>query len=146
MQKYDSYAVQCPDATVSITAGIMQTGALNDRGMRVCLGSDLSAGHHIGIYTQIGRSVQMSKIKEFYEPDGNRKINIREAFWMATAQSGDLFGGTGSLEPGSAFDALVIDGLSDAAADLSPEQIVERFCYIGTKENIKARYLDGVRV
>ena len=65
---------------------------------------------------------------------------------MATKQSGDLFGGTGSLEPGSVFDALVIDGLSDAARDLSPAQTVERFCYIGTKENIKARYINGKQI
>ena len=32
MQKYDSYAVQCPDATISVIAGIMQTGTLLDRG------------------------------------------------------------------------------------------------------------------
>ena len=146
MQKYDSYAVQCPDATVSVIAGIMQTGALLDRGMKIGLGSDISAGHHIGVYTQAARAVQLSKLKEFYEPEGNRKISFPEAFWMATKQSGDLFGATGSLEPGSVFDALVIDGLSDAARDLSPAQTVERFCYIGTKENIKARYINGKQI
>lgn len=62
---------------------------------------------------------------------------------MATKQSGELFGGTGSLEPGYVFDAIVIDGLSDAARKLKPGQVVERFCYIGTKENIRARYLNG---
>lgn len=143
MQKYDSYAVQCPDATISIIAGIMQTGALMDRGIKVGLGSDISAGHHIGVYTQAARSVQLSKLKQFYEPETNRKITFPEAFWMATKQSGQLFGGTGSLEPGSVFDALVIDGLSDAARKLAPEQIVERFCYIGEKGNIRARYLNG---
>ena len=143
MQKYDSYAVQCPDATVNVIAGIMQTGTLLDKGLKIGLGSDISAGHHIGIYTQAGRAVQLSKLKEFYEPEGNRKITFPEAFWMATKQSGELFGGTGSLEPGSVFDALVIDGLSDAARKLSPEQTVERFCYIGTKENIKCRYING---
>ena len=143
MQKYDSYAVQCPDATVSVIAGIMQTGALLDRGMKIGLGSDISAGHPIGVYTQAARAVQLSKLKQFYEPEGNRKITFPEAFWMATKQSGPLFGGTGSLEPGSVFDALVIDGLSDAARQLTPEQTVERFCYIGTKENIKVRYMNG---
>ena len=146
MQKYDSYAVQCPDATISVIAGIMQTGALLDMGMKIGFGSDISAGHHIGVYTQAARAVQLSKLKEFYEPEGNRKISFPEAFWMATKQSGDLFGGTGSLEPGSVFDALVIDGLSDAARDLSPAQTVERFCYIGTKENIKARYINGKQI
>lgn len=143
LQKHGGYAVQCPDSTISIIAGIMQTGALLDRGVKVGFGSDISAGHHIGVYTQAARSVQLSKLKQFYEPDGNRKISFTEAFWMATKQSGDLFGGTGSLEPGSVFDALVIDGLSDAARKLTPEQTVERFCYIGTKENIRARYMNG---
>ncbi len=146
MNKYDCYAVQCPDATISVIAGIMQTGALLDRGMKIGLGSDISAGHHIGVYTQAARSVQLSKLKQFYEPEGNRKITFPEAFWMATKQSGELFGGTGSLEPGSLFDALVIDGLSDAARELTPEQVAERFCYIGTKENIKVRYLNGQEI
>ena len=82
-------------------------------------------------------------LKNFYEPEGNRKITFPEAFWMATKQSGPLFGGTGSLEPGSVFDALLIDGLSDAVRKLTPEQVLERFCYIGTKENIKVRYMNG---
>ena len=146
MQKYDCYAVQCPDATISVIAGIMQTGTLLDKGMKIGLGSDISAGHHIGVYTQAARSVQLSKLKNFYEPEDNRKITFPEAFWMATKQSGQLFGGTGSLEPGSVFDALVIDGLSDAARKLLPEQTVERFCYIGTKHNIKARYLNGAKI
>jgi guanine deaminase len=143
MKKYDCYAAHCPDATISVIAGIMKTGTLLDRGLKIGLGSDISAGHHIGVYTQAARAVQLSKLKQFYEPEDNRKITFPEAFWMATKQSGKLFGGTGSLEPGTVFDALVIDGLSDAARKLTPEQVVERFCYIGTKENIKARYMNG---
>ena len=141
--KHGAYAAHCPDATISVIAGIMQTGALLDRGLKIGLGTDISAGHHIGVYTQAGRAVQLSKLKQFYEPEGNRKITFPEAFWMATKQSGELFGGTGSLEPGSLFDALVIDDLSDAARKITPEQTVERFCYTGTKENIRARYLNG---
>ncbi|MBQ7503677.1 amidohydrolase family protein [bacterium] len=143
MEKYGGYAVNCPDATVSVIAGIMPSGALLDRGIKIGLGSDVSAGHHIGVYTQAARAVQLSKLKSFYEPDGNRPITFPEAFWMAAKQSGELFGGVGSLEPGSVFDAIVIGGLSDAARKLSPEQTLERFCYIGTKENIKARYING---
>ena len=143
MQHYDSYAVHCPDATVNIIAGITPVGALFDREMKLSLGSDVSGGHHIGVYTQVARAVQLSKVKHFYEPEGNRKITFPEAFWMATKQNGQLFGGTGTLEPGAVFDALVIGGLSDAAMELAPEQVVERFCCIGTKENIKTRYLNG---
>ena len=143
MKKYDTYAAHCPDATVSVIAGIMRTGVLLDDGIRAGLGTDISAGHHIGVYTQAARAVQLSKLKHFYEPEGNRKISFPEAFFMATKQSGSLFGGTGSLEPGSVFDAIVVGDMSDAARKLTPEQTVERFCYIGTKEDIRARYLNG---
>ena len=143
LKKYDCYAAHCPDATVSVIAGIMPAGALLDRGVRIGLGTDISAGHHTGVYTQAGRSVQLSKLKHFYEPDGNRAITFPEAFWMATKQSGQLFGGTGSLEPGSVFDAIVIRDMSDAAVKLTPEQTVERFCYAGTKEDIRERYMSS---
>lgn len=146
LKAHNGFAVQCPDSTVSVTAGIMQTGALLDREVNVGLGSDLAAGHHIGVYTQVARSVQLSKLKAFYEPEGNRRTGFQEAFWMATRHGGSLFGKTGAFEPGYEFDALVIDGLADAAVELTPEQAVERFCYIGTKENIKARYIGGEEI
>ncbi len=41
------------------------------------------------------------------------------------------------------FNALVIDGMADENIPLTPAQTVERFCYIGTTDNIKARYLNG---
>ena len=146
LRKHGGYAVHCPDATVSIIAGIMKTGSLLDRGMRIALGSDISGGHHVGVYTQVSRAVQLSKLKQFYEPEDNRKLSFPEAFYMATRGGGELFGQVGAFEPGYAFDALLIGGMSDEARPLTPEQTVERFCYIGTPANIKARFLDGKRI
>lgn len=143
LKKYGGFAAHCPDATVSIIAGIMETGSLLDRGVNIGLGSDISAGHNIGVYTQVARAVQLSKLKEFYEPEGNRTITFPEAFWMATRSGGSVFGKTGAFDKGFAFDALVIDGLSDEARKLTPAETTERFCYIGTKENIRTRYTDG---
>ena len=62
---------------------------------------------------------------------------------MATKQGGEVFGRVGSFEKGYRFDALVIDGLEDTFQKLSPQQIVERFCYTGTEENIVKKYLGG---
>lgn len=146
MKNHDGYIVHCPDATVNVIAGITPAGRLLDQGMKVTLGSDVSGGHHVGVYTQVARAVQYSKIKEFYEPEGNRTLSLAETFYMATLQSGSLFGKVGSLAPGYDFDALLIDGLDDAARPLTPEQIVERFCYIGNASHIKARYLSGRRI
>ncbi len=146
LKKYGGYAVQCPDATVNIIAGIMRTDDLAQQGIRLGLGSDLAGGHLPGIYTQASRAVQLSKLKAFYEPEGNRTISFAKAFYMATKEGGALFGKVGSLEPGDEFDALVICDFSDPFRKIRPEETVERFCYTGTPGNIIAGFLHGEQV
>ena len=146
LKAHGGYAVQCPDATINVIAGIMRNSDLAARGVNLALGSDIAGGHKIGIYTQAAKSVQLSKIKEFYEPEGNRTIGFEEAFYMATKQGGEIFGKVGSFEKGYRFDAIVIDALEDPFMKLTTQQVVERFCCCGTKENIIARYLGGERI
>ena len=143
LKKYKGYAVQCPDATVNVIAGIMRNSFLAAQGVRLALGSDIAGGHSIGIYTQAARAIQLSKLKWFYEPEGNNPIGFPEAFHMATRQGGELFGRVGAFEKGYRFDALVIDGVEDSFLTLTPEQKIERFFYAGTKDNIVAGYLGG---
>lgn len=133
--------VHCPDATTNITAGIMPAGALADQGVAISLGSDIGGGAGAAIYRQIARTVQLSKLKEFYEPEGNRRVSFAQAFYMATKAGGSCFDRVGSLEPGYRFHALVIDGLEDAGVTLTPAERLERFCYAGDDRNITARYL-----
>lgn len=146
LKKYGGYAVQCPDATVNIIAGIMRTAYLADEGIRLGIGSDIAGGHLPGIYTQVGRSVQLSKLKAFYEPEGNRAIPFANAFYMATKEGGALFGKVGSLEPGYEFDALVIRDFSDSFRKITPEETVERFCYTGNPRDILAGFIQGEQV
>ena len=146
LKAHGGYAVQCPDATINVIAGIMRNSDLAARGVNLALGSDIAGGHKIGIYTQAAKSVQLSKIREFYEPEGNRAIGFEEAFYMATKQGGEIFGKVGSFEKGYRFDAIVIDALEDPFMKLTTQQVVERFCYCGTKENTIARYLGGERI
>ena len=146
LRKYGGYAVQCPDATVNVIAGIMKTAALSDAGVNLGLGSDIAGGHLPGIHTQAARSVQLSKLKAFYEPEENRSITFANAFHMATKEGGALFGKVGSLEPGYEFDALVIRDFSDPFRKITPEQTVERFCYTGNPSDILAGFIHGETV
>ena len=146
MRKYGGFAVQCPDATVNIIAGIMRTGALSDAGLNIGLGSDLASGTNPGIYAQAARSVQLSKLKALYEPEDNRTISFAQAFWMGTKHAGALFGKVGSLEPGYRFDAVVLEGKREPFEELTPEEQVERFCYMGESKYIKAGYLGGRKI
>ena len=144
------YAVHCPDATVNVIAGIMRSADLLGRGIRIGLGSDIAGGHCVGVYSQVSAAVQLSKLKWLYEgekeEENNRPLSFAEAFYLATKEGGTVFGPVGSLEQGYQLDALVLDDLSDPGIPLSPEQVVERFCYTGQNRHIKARYLRGKRL
>lgn len=143
IKRHGGHTVHCPDATTNIIAGIMGVSALHSDGVNITLGTDVGGGHSMGIYTQIGRAVQLSKLKWFYEPENASPITFTNAFYLATKAGGQVFGKVGSFEKDYVFNALVIDGMEDLNIPLTPAQVVERFCYIGTTDNIKARYLGG---
>ena len=143
LKRHGGISVHCPDATNNVIAGIMPTAALYDRNMTLSLGSDVGGGHHPAVYRQIAKAVQLSKLKEFYEPEGNRSITFENAFYMATKMGGTAFGNVGSFEKGYQFNAIVIDGIEDAGFPMDPVKRLERFCYNGDDRNIVARYIDG---
>ncbi len=143
VKKHGGLAVHCPDATTNVIAGIMPLSALQDSGVDVCVGSDVGGGHGLPVYKQISRSVQLSKLKEFYEPEVSKTIRFVNAFYCATKVGGSAFGKMGSFEEGYHFNALVIDNMEDKGLPLTPAERAERFCYIGDERNIVARYIDG---
>ena len=145
LKEYDGISVHCPDATSNITAGIMPASAMHEKGLKIALGSDVGGGHFLGIYRQIARAAQISKMKEFYEEDYKR-IKLANAFYMATVTGGSIFDRVGKLEKGYRFNALIIDNMLDEEYATSLQDALERFCYIGDERNIFERYIDGVRV
>ena len=142
LKQYDGYAVHCPDATSNIIAGIMPLSKLHENGINITIGSDVGGGHFLAIYRQIARAAQISKMKEFYEEDYS-KIELKNAFYMATAASEKIFPHSGKLEKGYRFDALVIENMLDKEYERPIADALERFCYIGDDSNIFARFIDG---
>jgi len=145
-KKYGVYTVHCPDATNNVIAGIMPAANLHEAGVALSMGSDVAGGHHIAVYRQIAKAVQLSKLKEFYEPECGRTILFENAFYMATKGGGSAFGNVGCFEKGYRFNALVLAGLEDEGFPLTVQQRLERFCYSGDERNIVGRYIDGKEV
>ena len=143
MKEYDCTPVQCPDSTNNIIAGIMAVDRLQEEGLRVTLGCDIGGGQQNGIYRQCAASIKLSKLKEFYEPELGKTIDIANTFYMATKAGGEVFGNVGTFDPGFVFDALVVDNIEDEGHPMTPAQRLERFCYAGDDRNITARYLNG---
>ncbi len=70
-----------------------------------------------------------------------------EAFYLATKGGGSFFGKVGSFEKGYEFDALVIDDSSlSHINDLTIEERIQKFIYIGDDRNIIERYVRGKQV
>ena len=114
-----------------------------DLGIDIALGSDIGAGVKNGIYRQCAAAIKLSKLKEFYEPEQGKTIDIANAFYMATRAGGKIFGNVGSFDPGYVFNARVIDNIEDNGHPMTPAQRLERFCYAGDDRNITHRYLNG---
>ena len=142
LREYDGISVHCPDATSNIIAGIMPAAGMHDKGLKIALGSDVGGGHFLGIYRQIARAAQISKMKQFYE-GGNVQITLSNAFYMATAAGGSIFDRVGKLEKGYRFNAVVVKDMLEEEYHPSLADALERFCYIGDERNIKERYIDG---
>ncbi len=142
LKEYNGICVHCPDATSNIIAGIMPVSEMHGKDLKIALGSDVGGGHFLGVYHQVARAAQISKMKSFYE-EGYEPVKLKNAFYLATAAASEVFPQTGRLEKGYRFDALVIDNMLDREYERSLEDALERFCYIGDDRNIHARFIDG---
>ena len=111
-------------------------------GFRIALGTDVGGGHFMGTYRIVKSAIQSSKLKEFYEEDHHRLL-FSQAFYMATAEGGSVFGKIGKLEPGYHFNALVLREPQDEGYTLPVLEQLERFCYMGDDRDIACRILDG---
>lgn len=138
-------AVFCPDSNLNITSGIMPARKYIDGGISVVLGTDVGGGHNISMAKAIVSSIQVSKVSSMFDP-GLLSLNFEEAFFMATKGGGSFFGNTGSFGKGYCFDALVIDDTSLGDTDLSLNERLQRFVYIGDDRNITERYVEGCQI
>lgn len=143
MAKDDNiYLVHCPNSNMNLTSGIMPLTYYLDRGIKVGLGSDVGAGHKIGMQHTITSAIQCSKIRHTRNEE-DRILTLSEAFYIATKLNGSFFGLVGSFEEGYAFDALVIKDDHPLFKNLPPLEKLQRFLYTGDSDSIVERYLEG---
>ncbi|MEK6263292.1 MAG: guanine deaminase [Clostridium sp.] len=144
LAKRNSFIAHCPNANYNLSSGIMPARKFLDAGIRVGLGTDIGAGHQIGIYKVMNSAVQASKINWLNSGKVERCITMSEAFYMGTKGGGEFFGKVGSFEDGYSLDALVIDDKNLGDRDFrSIEERLQRFIYCGDDRNITKRYVAG---
>ena len=143
LREHDVWLAHCPQSNLNLTSGIMPVRYDLDHGLKICIASDISAGHEPNMNRHIVMAIEASKAKTFeagHEHD--QPLTLSEAFHMATKVGGSFFGHVGSFEPGYDFDALVIRS-GPSPLDLSPVERLERFIYTGDDRDIAERYVSG---
>jgi guanine deaminase len=133
----------CPHSNLNLLSGVMKLSEYHDMGIRVGLGSDVSGGHAPNMFQNIVGAIQ-SGAMNFVTERTSRPVPAAEAFYCATKGGGSFFGRTGSLEPGYAFDALVIDDSMWTQQNEMPlTRRIEKLIYCGDARNIEHVYVNG---
>ena len=141
------YAAHCPYSNYNLSSGIMPARKYLDRGMNIGLASDISGGSSLNMASIIASTIQASKMTWINTNGELKPLSFSEGFYLATKGGGSFFGKVGSFEKGYEFDALVIDdhNLSDIR-ELTIEERLQKFVYIGDDRNILVRYVRGKEI
>ena len=141
------YAAHCPYSNYNLSSGIMPVKKFLDMGVPVGLASDISGGNSLSMMSIIAGAIQASKMKWLETNKELAPLTFSEGFYLATKGGGSFFGKVGSFEEDYDFDALVIDdsSLSDIK-ELTIEERLQKFIYIGDDRNIIARYVKGRKI
>mgnify|MGYP000934546274 CR=1 FL=1 len=138
------YAAHCPYSNYNLSSGIMPVRKFLDMGVPVGLASDISGGNSLSMMSIIAATIQASKMKWLDTNKELAPLTFSEGFYLATKGGGSFFGKVGSFEEGYDFDALIIDDSSLAdIKELTIEERLQKFIYIGDDRNIVNRYVEG---
>ena len=146
MKRNGVYVVHCPMSNSNLSSGIAPIRTFLEQGVKVALGTDVSAGHNMSMLRVMQYAIQVSKLR-YAESKGQTKfLSLSEVLYLATKAGGSFFGKVGSFEKGYEFDALVIDDTYLNAFDYTLDQRIERYIYLGDDRDIKCRLCRGVEL
>lgn len=138
------YVAHCPHSNYNLSSGIMPARKFLDKGVPIGLASDISGGHSLSISNVVVGTIQASKMVWLNTDKELEPLKFSEGFYLGTKGGGQFFGKVGSFEEGYELDALVIDdSLLIGKNELSIEERIEKFIYIGDDRNIIERYVAG---
>ena len=143
MKRNGVYVVHCPMSNSNLSSGIAPVRTFMEQGMRVALGTDVSAGHNMSMLRVMQYAIQVSKLRYAESKGRCRFLSLSEVFYLATKGGGSFFGHVGSFEPGYDFDALVVDDSYLNFDNYTVEQRLERYIYLGDDRDIRVRFCAG---
>jgi guanine deaminase len=163
IKKRDAGISHCPTSNFNLRSGVAPVDRWVKQGLKVGLGTDVSGGFSLGMLSAVRDASIASKVVSFTDSNSTF-LSIPTLVYLATlggASVCNLSRRIGSLEPGKAFDALIVSIRHDAgnpalwgqgapgyqaqgAADRKTlQQNLEKFLFCGDDRNIKSVYVAG---
>lgn len=167
-------AIHCPTSNNNLSSGLCDVRRIQERRVRVGLGTDISGGNKVGIFDVMRNALDVSQHLKFMkqqEVKGTGKIattpmnasyvpmNYKNVIYLATqggADSLSIGNKVGNFVAGKEFDALLIDTSVMPIVDYelkntrSEEQKllekVQKFIFVGDDRNILKVFVKGDQV
>ncbi|KAK1816725.1 hypothetical protein LTR12_008871 [Friedmanniomyces endolithicus] len=143
-----------PNSNTCLRDGDCRVRDLLDRGIKVGLGTDCSAGYMPSIHDAMRSASNVSRNLAVREGEGRYVLGLSEVVWLGTMGGAEVVGMedlVGNFERGKRFDALVVDVEGVVSADASlwedgegdGEAMVKKWVFLGDRTSIKKVYVDG---
>jgi len=147
MKKNDVFVAHCPNSNTNLSSGIAPVRKYLEAGVKVGLGSDVAGGFSASMLRAVSDTIQNSKLYWRLVDEQCAPLRLEEAFFLATKGGGEFFGKVGCFDEGYEFDALVLnDEDLPCPYELTSLQRLERIIYLGTYNNVVAKYVQGSKV
>ncbi|TKA67061.1 hypothetical protein B0A55_10412 [Friedmanniomyces simplex] len=146
-----------PNSNTCLRDGECRVRDLLDRGVRVGLGTDCSAGYMPSIHDAMRSASNVSRHLALKAGEDRYVLGFSEIVCLATMGGAQVVGmedRIGNFEKGKKFDALLIDVEGVISADASlwddgdgdGEAMVKKWVFLGDRTSIKKVYVDGTLV
>ncbi|ETV73420.1 guanine deaminase, variant [Aphanomyces astaci] len=150
MKNRGTSMIHCPNSNFSLSSGVLNVRQLLNEGVKVGLGTDVSAGYSTSMLDAIRHAVIASKVTALTSPT-HQPLTYAEAFHLATVGSAACLGlhdVVGNFVPGKELDMLVVDlGSINSAVDIHDHDDCssrfQKFLFLGDDRNIVHVYVRG---
>uniref|UniRef100_A0A1B6H569 Guanine deaminase n=1 Tax=Homalodisca liturata TaxID=320908 RepID=A0A1B6H569_9HEMI len=136
----------CPSSNINLRSGVCNVRRLLDKGINVCLGTDVAGGNSSSILDEMRAALNTSITLSFQHED-YIPLSYHEVFYMATmggAIALDMEDKLGNFVVGKSFDALIVNSdVETFGFNLDISELFQKFIYSGSKKSIARVYVDG---
>ena len=142
----------CPNSNTCLTDGVCRVRTLLEEGIKVGLGTDVSAGYGVSVLSAMRAAADVSRHLVMRTGEGKWRLGFDELVYMATLGGAEVLGiedTVGSFEVGKVFDALVVDVEGVASVDLEEDNeidLLRKWVFLGDDRSIRRVYVGGVLV